>query len=75
MYCTGQKALFIPSRVTRWVCEKNAQNVAQSIFLSKLYTPLFWKKLPKENNHPEGENSPNLVSGYPDTGRAPNRSI
>jgi hypothetical protein len=64
------------SRVTRCVFEKVAQNVALSIFCENYYTSatvekiaqLFWlllqfsQKLPNENSHPIGENSPNLVT-------------
>jgi hypothetical protein len=61
--------------VTGSVCEKVAQNVAQYIFLSKLIHNLYrvtkdpknafyviFRKLPKVNNHPLAENSPNLVT-------------
>jgi hypothetical protein len=63
-------------RVTGFVFEKIAQNVAQSIFRKKIVrnfyrekrspkiraTSVIIKKLPKVNNHPIGENSPNLVT-------------
>jgi hypothetical protein len=63
----------------RWVCEKIAQNVAQPIFLSKSVHNFYrgtkysknlghvynLKKLPKVNNNPMGENSPNLVTLFP----------
>jgi hypothetical protein len=63
-------------RVTRWVWEKIAQNVAQAIICQNKYLhnsaveksgPKIWatsviKKIPKVNNHPIGENSPNLFT-------------
>jgi hypothetical protein len=62
--------------VTRWVCDKIAQNVAQPIFCKHLYinlnvlksSPIFlatsviFKKLANKYNHSIGENSPNLVT-------------
>jgi hypothetical protein len=62
------------SRVTRWVCEKVAQNVAQPIicqnFICNWYrgkrspkicvTSVFFKTLPKIINYPISEKSPNL---------------
>jgi hypothetical protein len=63
--------------VTRYVCAKIAQNVAQRLFV-KISTLLFsgensyqkigrhtktvFNKMPKVNNHPTGKNSPNLVT-------------
>jgi hypothetical protein len=58
------------------VCEKDAQNVAQAIFCKNLYITgpteksspeicanyVIYKPLPKVNNSPLGENSPNLVT-------------
>jgi hypothetical protein len=53
---------------------KKSQNVAQNIFLSKSIHELnrgksgpkmwatFFQKTSEENNHPMGENSPNLVT-------------
>jgi hypothetical protein len=66
------------TRVTRLDCEKVAQNIAQTIFCQNLYitgavekrspdtrvTSVIFKPLPKENNHPLGEFSPNLVTLY-----------
>jgi hypothetical protein len=60
-------------RVTRWVCEKIAQAVAKPIFCQNLYITkvvqnfgllLWFIKTTKVNNHPIGENSPNLVTLY-----------
>jgi hypothetical protein len=58
--------------VTRRVCEKIAQNVAQPIFVATNAQPSAWnfffalseifKTLPKVNNHDTGENSTNLVT-------------
>jgi hypothetical protein len=59
--------------VTRGVCEKVAQIVAQPIFgffvhwekVRQTFAPLLYfskKTLSKENYHPIGENSPNLVT-------------
>jgi hypothetical protein len=62
--------------VTRGVCEKVAQNVAQPIFCQNEYitgtveksspticaTSVVFNKLAKENNRPVGENLPNLVT-------------
>jgi hypothetical protein len=62
--------------VTRWVCVKVAQNVAQSICLSKLmhssyrrksspemcFASIIFKPRLKVNNHPLGEFSHNLVT-------------
>jgi hypothetical protein len=58
------------ARVTRWVSEKNRPNVAQPIFCQnqcinlsvKKTTSVVFNKLSKVNNHPMGENSPNLVT-------------
>jgi hypothetical protein len=58
------------SRVTRWVCEKVDQNVAQPIYCQNLKsigtvakaTIVICNKRAKENNRPVGENSPNLVT-------------
>jgi hypothetical protein len=36
---------YLSGRLTRWVCEKIAQNVAQSIFVNITFTP--GKKCPK----------------------------
>jgi hypothetical protein len=65
----------VGARVTRWVCEKNAQTIGQPIFCQNFTVLLFYcgkkyqvhmyenlKNLPKENNCPIGENSPNLVT-------------
>jgi hypothetical protein len=66
----------IETSVTRCVCEKIAQNVAQSFICQNLYITLpdekevknfglqlkISRKLPKENNHPIGLNSPILVT-------------
>jgi hypothetical protein len=66
----------INTRVTRCVCEKVAQNVAQSIFCENYYKTFtvekvsqlfgllqsFSQNVPKENSHPRGENSPNMVT-------------
>jgi hypothetical protein len=53
------------ARVTRWVCEKLALSVAHP-FLSKFShgkkVAREFKNLPKENNRPIGENSPNQVT-------------
>jgi hypothetical protein len=63
-------------RVTWWVSEKFAQNVAQPIFgqyyhisfteeksCRRMWTnSILFIKLPKVNNRPMGENSPNLVT-------------
>jgi hypothetical protein len=62
--------------VTRWVCEKIAQKVAQNKFCqsqhiiynfgkssTKIWTTfVIFEKLSKVNNRPLGENSPNLVT-------------
>jgi hypothetical protein len=64
------------NRVTRWVCEKIAQNGALPIFCQnqcinlrvdksgpKFGLPLsFSKYMPKVSNRSTGENSPNLVT-------------
>jgi hypothetical protein len=64
------------SRVARCVGERIVQNVVEPIFWLKLIRNLylvkvaenlyylcnFHKKLPIVNNHPIGENSPNLVT-------------
>jgi hypothetical protein len=34
----------------------------EKIAQQNLYTCVIFKKLPKENNHPIGENAPNLVT-------------
>jgi hypothetical protein len=53
--------------VTGWGREKIAQNLAEPIFYQNQYLGTFlvrWKKVffYKENYHPTGENSPNLVT-------------
>jgi hypothetical protein len=68
----------VTKRATRLVCDKIAKNVAQPIFCQNQYitfmckyslkfraTSVFKKNLPKVNNHPMGENSPNLVTLVP----------
>jgi hypothetical protein len=69
----------VESGVTRWVCEKIAQNLARPIFCQNYYTVIagvrssskLWAtfaiflKTTKENNRPIGENSPNLVNRFP----------
>jgi hypothetical protein len=61
------------SRVTRWVCGIIAHSEAQPIFVKMntkherwikvaqnfMLTSVFLWKLPKENNRPKGQNSPN----------------
>jgi hypothetical protein len=63
-------------RVTRWVCEKLAQNVAKHIFAKTFMHnvchgksgPKIWDisaifiKRTKANNDPMGNNSPNLAT-------------
>jgi hypothetical protein len=64
--------------VTRCVCEKVAQNAAQSVFWKIIITftvekgspiiygtSVIFTKLPKVNSHPIGEKSPNLVTLIP----------
>jgi hypothetical protein len=59
------------SRVTRCIFEKIGQNIARPFFVKintehlsrkkvaqKIATSVIFKKLPKENNRPMGENSP-----------------
>jgi hypothetical protein len=73
----GQQKNWMVSRVTRRVCEKNRPKVAQPNFwpdlMHNIYRrkicpnffllhPSFSKELPKVNNRPIGEHSPNLVA-------------
>jgi hypothetical protein len=73
----GQQKNWMVSRVTRRVCEKNRPKVAQPNFwpdlMHNIYRrkicpnffllhPSFSKELPKVNNRPIGEHSPNLVT-------------
>jgi hypothetical protein len=78
MISVGKKALLkrlyqLGRRATRCIFEKVAQNAAQSIFCQNYYISvtaekvaqlfgLLRQKLPKENSHPMGEKSPNLVT-------------
>jgi hypothetical protein len=71
-----QSSLYLHIRVTRWVCEKVAQAVAQPVNSSKLMhrwcrgeggpknlaTSVIFKTLLEENNYPIWENWPNLVT-------------
>jgi hypothetical protein len=73
----------IMRRVTRGVCEKVAQNIAQPIFCQNEYitgtveksspriyaTSVVFNKLAKENNRPVGETSPTLVISCQAIGR------
>jgi hypothetical protein len=58
----------LTNRVTRWACEKIAQNVAGTIFVIYIFsfdkrstnicaTPTISNKVPEENNRPKCENS------------------
>jgi hypothetical protein len=68
---------FVDCRVTRRVCEKNAQKIFPTHVKSKLIqkpelcikvalsfglTSVIFEKLPKENNQPKGENSTTLAT-------------
>jgi hypothetical protein len=68
--------MIVQVRVTRCVCERIAQIVVQAVFgrnenikyTAEISSPIvlaisvICKKLPKENSHPTGENSPNPVT-------------